>query len=153
MVSKVAVTAGFEPAISSVTSWHPGPTERCYHLLFSRVSLSMSISWNPSMFWILNKSFWLGLSVDPNHLLFSSLSGQVLVAQDLYTPTSLLVRRIWMDLWHFCQGYHSHYATLHSRVHAKVSCRIRRMPPPALSLLTVLLLHLAGSIRLHITEA
>ena len=206
MVFKVAVTAGFEPAISSVTSWHPGPTERCYQLwrdettpmpgcklslrfpiepwricfssapglgtlhcmvllwqqflylydrplLFSRVSLSTSISWNPSMFWILNKSFWLGLSVDPNRLLFSSLSGQVLVAQDLYTPASLLVRRIWMDLWHFCQGYHSHYTTLHSRVHAKDSCRIRRMPPPALSLLTVLLLHLASSIRLHITEA
>ena len=122
-------------------------------LLFSRVSLSVSILWNPSIFWILNNLFWCGLSVDPHHRLFSSFSGLALVAQGLYTPASLLVRRIRLDLWCFHQDYHSHYTTLYSHVQAKDSCRIRRMPPPALSLLTMLSLHLAGSIRLHLTEA
>ena len=81
-----------------------------------------------------------------------SFRNKVLIAQDLYTPISLLVRRIRLDLWCFHQDYHSHYTTLYSHVQAKDSCRIRRMPPPALSLLTILLLHLASSIRLHITK-
>ena len=81
-----------------------------------------------------------------------SFRNQALIAQGLYTPTSLLVRRIRMDLWCFHQDYHSHYTTLYSHVRTKDSCRIRRMPPPALSLLTILLLHLAGFIRLHITK-
>ena len=51
-----------------------------------------------------------------------------------------------MDLWCFHQDYHSHYTTLYSHVRTKDSCRIRRMPPPALSLLTILLLHLG---RIH----
>ena len=145
--------AGFEPAISSVTSWHPGPTERHHQFVIQR-SLALHVHLVKSVhIWILNKFFWLGLSVDPNRLLFSSLSGQVLIAQDLYTPASLLVRRIRMDLWHFCQGHHSHYTTLHSRVQTKDSRRIKRLRPPALSLLTILSHRLADFVRLHITEA
>jgi 5-carboxymethyl-2-hydroxymuconate isomerase len=120
-------------------------------LLFSGVSLSILWNLSTSESWI--SFFWLGLSVDPNRLLFSSLSGQVLIAQDLYTPASLLVRRIRMDLWHFCQGHHSHYTTLHSRVQTKDSRRIKRLRPPALSLLTILSHRLADFVRLHITEA
>ena len=99
----------------------------------------------------LNNFLWCGLSVDPHRLLFSFLSEQAPIAQGLYTPASLLVRRIRLDLWCFHQDYHSHYTTLYSHVRTKDSCRIRRMPPPALSLLTILSLHLGSSMRLHIT--
>ena len=126
-----AVMAGFEPAISSVTSWHPRPTER-HHQVKNKFDLG----------WVLTLIASCSLS----------FRNKVLIAQDLYTPISLLVRRIRLDLWCFHQDYHSHYTTLYSHVQAKDSCRIRRMPPPALSLLTILLLHLASSIRLHITK-
>lgn len=120
-----------DPRISSVTSWHPRPTER-HHQVKNKFDLG----------WVLTLITSCSLSFRNN----------VLIAQDLYTPISLLVRRIRLDLWCFHQDYHSHYTTLYSHVQAKDSCRIRRMPPPALSLLTILLLHLASSIRLHITK-
>lgn len=150
--SKCAVTAGFEPAISSVTSWHPRPTERCYHWLFREVSLFQVSHGTVRNLLYLNNFLWCGLSVDPHLHLFSSFSGLALVAQGLYTPASLLVRWIRLDLWCFHQDYHSHYTTLYSHVRAKDSCRIQRMPPLALSLLTILSLHLGSSVRLHITR-
>ena len=126
-------------------------TDLCYPGK-SRSSWPPHLQTTVEIYWILNK-WWFGLSVDPHRLLFSFLLELALIAQGLYTPASLLVRRIRLDLWCFHQDYHSHYTTLYSHVRTKDSCRIRRMPPPALSLLTILLLHLGRSIRLHLTEA
>lgn len=140
------------PLIGSTSQWY------CTFTKWPLLSREVSLFQNHLIQLLLGLiGFWINFNVGWVLTLIASCSlsfrNQALIAQGLYTPTSLLVRRIRMDLWCFHQDYHSHYTTLYSHVRTKDSCRIRRMPPPALSLLTILLLHLGSSIRLHITEA